>query len=425
VGGGDATVIIDNTNHTGDGDAAMLGISSNATGAFRMSGMTIRGGGNVNNHTTNGAMHFGGQSKQFRVDHVHFDQNNQIAFSTYDWIYGVFDHNTIDGVTGSGWRDNAASWNGQVEGDGSWADDTTLGSNRFLFYEDNIFNKAGNDCQHGARFVLRHNAFTDADTGTHPTGGAGRARGCRAWEIYQNTFSATASRFDVFFASAGTGVIWNNTAPTGYSNFVTVHSMRRNNTTYPETGTPADWGYCGTSFNGTGSNWDQNTVASAGYACLDQVARGKGDLISGSFPNAVNTRTGTIAWPQQALEPVYEWLNNVTVSSAYWAVYDAPSYVENQDYYLYTASFNGSSGSGSGLLSARPSTCTTGVAYWATDQGNWNQSGSGGQGQLFVCTSTNTWTLYYTPYTYPHPLISGASGSLSVAPPTNLTATVK
>jgi len=28
-----------------------------------------------------------------------------------------------------------------------------------------------------------------------------------------------------------------------------------------------------------------------------------------------------------------------------------------------------------------------------------------GQGQLYVCTSTNTWTLYYTPFVYPHPLI--------------------
>jgi hypothetical protein len=27
-------------------------------------------------------------------------------------------------------------------------------------------------------------------------------------------------------------------------------------------------------------------------------------------------------------------------------------------------------------------------------------------GPLCVCTSSNTWSLYYTPYTYPHPLVN-------------------
>jgi hypothetical protein len=26
---------------------------------------------------------------------------------------------------------------------------------------------------------------------------------------------------------------------------------------------------------------------------------------------------------------------------------------------------------------------------------------------LYVATATDTWTLYYTPYTYPHPLAGG------------------
>ena len=74
----------------------------------------------------------------------------------------------------------------------------------------------------------------------------------------------------------------------------------------------------------------------------------------------------------------------------------------------------------------RPTTCTTGVGYWATDQGSWNQSGQacvgngagagqGCQGELFTCISTNTWSNTYTPYTYPHPLISNTP---TVATPT-------
>jgi hypothetical protein len=79
---------------------------------------------------------------------------------------------------------------------------------------------------------------------------------------------------------------------------------------------------------------------------------------------------------------------------------------ENISYWNYAASFNGTVGVGSGPLSAMPSTCTTGVGYWATDQGSWNHSGSGGQGVLYKCLSTNNWAAYYTPYTYPHPLLS-------------------
>ncbi len=91
----------------------------------------------------------------------------------------------------------------------------------------------------------------------------------------------------------------------------------------------------------------------------------------------------------------------------------------NRDYYQFSASFNGTSGVGRGTLAARPSTCTTGVGYWATDQGEWNSNSAGPDGQLYKCTATNTWSLYYIPYPYPHPLRSG--GPLpSPGPPNNL-----
>ena len=67
----------------------------------------------------------------------------------------------------------------------------------------------------------------------------------------------------------------------------------------------------------------------------------------------------------------------------------------------------GARGVGRGPLSSRPSSCTPGVAYWATDQGEWDSGHSGPDGQLYKCVSNNTWSLYYTPYVYPHPLVSG------------------
>lgn len=65
------------------------------------------------------------------------------------------------------------------------------------------------------------------------------------------------------------------------------------------------------------------------------------------------------------------------------------------------------SGIGRGTRAQRPTLCTTGVAWWATDQGgHWDTtSGNSNDGTLDKCTATNTWTNdYYTPKVYPHPL---------------------
>jgi hypothetical protein len=87
----------------------------------------------------------------------------------------------------------------------------------------------------------------------------------------------------------------------------------------------------------------------------------------------------------------------------------------NRDYYTTNTSFNGTSGVGEGPLSSRPSSCTTGVAYWATDQGEWNSLQAGPDGRLYKCTATNTWSLYYTPQTFPHPWQTG--GAPAPVPP--------
>jgi hypothetical protein len=72
-----------------------------------------------------------------------------------------------------------------------------------------------------------------------------------------------------------------------------------------------------------------------------------------------------------------------------------------------TTPFNGSFGVGFGRLANRPPTCTPnaleaggGVGYFAIDQGP--------LGTLYRCAATNTWTVHYQPYTYPHPLVGGA-----------------
>jgi hypothetical protein len=101
----------------------------------------------------------------------------------------------------------------------------------------------------------------------------------------------------------------------------------------------------------------------------------------------------------------------------------------NRDIYIENSSCapNGCSslttGTGYGTLAQRPTTCTAGpggtydtsptgsygVGYWATDA-------NGGRGELYACSSTNTWTPIYEPLVAPHPLDTSGAIAPSCAP---------
>jgi hypothetical protein len=149
---------------------------------------------------------------------------------------------------------------------------------------------------------------------------------------------------------------------------------------------------------------------------LDQQGRGKCDLITGTTAtNTINSITGKPAWPHQALEPVYSWNDIYTPSGAHVNTLGSasPGIQANRDYYNQNTGWTPgnplTTGVGVGTFAQRPTQCSAGtdiaggsnppgVGYWATDTKT-----------FYVCTATNTWTQYYQPYTYPHPLVSGAT----------------
>jgi hypothetical protein len=433
--GTDQTTIIDNisgTNHN------VMSFSTTAGKSFRLTGIAI-----LQNSSSivagNGLLGISGTSTSVRIDHNHFYSyvSGNKGIIVGGRVLGVADHNFIDARAGIITNDfafyNGANWNGindQGYGDASWADTSHFGTSQFFFTEDNLFNNGWfSDCVMGGRYVHRHNTGNNvAGTANHGTSFR-TERGCRAAEIYGNTYNGTPfpNGNAAYSNNSGTALIWGNTVSSSYQNVVTLDVPRKSNNYGGETPPPNGWGYCGTNFSGTGSAWDQNAVTTTGSACMDSPARGRGDFLSGNFPNVCNITLNpacnifTGQWPRQDLDPLYIFANTYSTT----LVADGSGMLSaNRDYYVPSGSFNGTSGIGSGSLSARPATCaagpggnTPGVGYWATDTNT-----------LYVCNPTNTWTAYYTPYTYPHPLIAGGTagtGSNLPNPPTSLAATVQ
>lgn len=145
------------------------------------------------------------------------------------------------------------------------------------------------------------------------------------------------------------------------------------------------------------TNGDPYAITSA-TQCLDQPAISAGADFMGAatpsiFPNS------------QTLDATYSWNNSGTAGNQGEISADSLNIIVNRNFYIPVSPFTGATGIGSGPLASMPATCTPQVAWWATDQGSWNQSGNSfGQGVLYICTAPNTWTPSYTPFTYPHPL---------------------
>lgn len=148
-----------------------------------------------------------------------------------------------------------------------------------------------------------------------------------------------------------------------------------------------------------------------------------------AFSNEASVTVLPANWNSQVTEGCYSWknVNMTTLSESEGIQTSLDSSLtnrENEHYFNYAGSsqtalatpWNGTVGVGVGVVAFRPSTCTTGVAYWATDEGEWDSTnGATADGRLYKCTATDTWTLFYTPYTYPHPRTEESTWETTIA----------
>ncbi len=450
-GGGDLTTFVDDYVSTG----STFVFATSSSGTFRISGITFAGGLGIS-HNLGTIQMFG--HAQTRIDHIHYNGYTYTGYygdgkmlNVGGTIYGVLDHSILD-LRGISWIHvtNGGTETPTPQGDAAWALATGFGGPDFFYIEDVIVNTEEGftkhqgvltDCHTGGKFVVRFSNLSASEpAGEHGTGHSSDDRGCRAHESYANLVTPVVDGLEPNFAfdatHSGGALVWNNEALNVFKNGIYFNTCRVNqggseNCGYSQTAVPGGWGNCGT-LHGP-SVWDRNDD-STGRACIDQPGRGIGDLVTGTFPTKVNSTTGTATWNHEALEPIYTWMNNITLVGG-WGGSDYSPQTSNifagQDYYVQasgiqtnnTTPFNGSSGTGWGTIANIPAHCTTGLesgggtGYFATNVGSWNTSVSnahgvqmnGADGVLYKCTATDTWTVYYTPYCYPHPLVSGVA----------------
>lgn len=349
-----------------------------ATGPFRISGFSFdlnnRKGFLLLNNSLNPPI------TQLRIDHNRFYNSNLWGSAMFGHgVRGVIDSNTFEDLAYPlrlGYGNNikpVAVWD--------WANFPELAwgtNNNNIYVEDNVFINVATAVENGdegGRYAFRYNTFGGTGVSHYPWfdmhGGGARGqnfppgiKGTMGAEVYGNTFSEGGYMMS---HRGGRLALHHNQGPPSYN-------------PYNNSGCPAEG-----KEKINNSYVFQNRVSATG-AFIAQTNSG-GDDCGGVV-------------------------------------------VENTTFWLSKTSFTGAVGVGAGTLTARPATCTTGVGYWATNQSTTNLTGMVGanpstpiSGTLYKCTSTNTWTAYYTPLAYPHPLRALASTDNppgAPAPPQNI-----
>jgi hypothetical protein len=356
-------------------------ISNSSKGSHRISDMTLAGG------VTNSVIYITSASiaavpsGRWRVDHIRFDfptgQRSGVHVTGVN--YGVVDHNTFN------WRDGIAIRqafflnsecvaDSMLYGDFANQQPLDLGTDKFVFVEDNTFIPnddrplAGYDASSGGgRLVWRYNTLTGGFVYNHWTRGCEMA--AQVMEFYNNTFVGNAG-YNAYpmRLEAGTGVFFNNSVQgyNGGSPYVVLDD-RRAGGFGGESGLPLS--RC----DGTHA-WDGNAgdPSAPGWPCLGQIGRAPGKSLA-----------QVQAGEKPASAPLYFWNNGQEAGCA------------------------------------TGGNCTNTVGVYAAPAAYIKNTPHPNGEVDFV--DNNTPKPGYTPYVYPHPLVSGSSPiNKTPATPTNV-----
>ena len=314
----------------------------------------------------------------FRIDNNFFNEVSYSSRVTYTdgttgKLTGLFDHNvfyylrtsTPKPYGNNTYQNSYKGASATCYGYDSLNRDTGFGTDDFVFWEDNYMHDSALETSDGGgRVVMRYNEiasdYTDGSLGCldgHGADTAGHnAAGIVANEFYKNTLTGSSAFAQVVDMRGGKWMVHNNTTQSGY---LSINEYRVSGPQY------LDWKTCSGNFccPTTPSQCDIQAPTAGNFAsCYPLPNQVKNTYVWNNLKNGTNMTPAPVGGSGGVVATY------VALNRDYWM----PSY---------------------GTEAALPASCITGSYYGATDSG-----------KLWKCTATNTWTLQYKPYNYPHPL---------------------
>lgn len=372
---------------TGEDQYLINFTSSTAAVAFEISGFTFNCASRIGFLWVSMAQ--GVKTNNIRIHHNVITNANGLAgrqMQFYGQAYGVIDNNTFnyDGTN------TAYIISPYGNNDWSWANLTySPGTADNIYLEDNTINVSGtnkyvNDCGLGGRVAFRYNTITNSsNTDTfhdqHGNMDTGGNNSCMGSEYYGNSYTPNNNSKQIGMRGGKTISMYNRFIIAQMTQTV-GEQFADNHMTTPNASDGQPQHVSSTYYYQNYEGVESPTlVAAARYSKNMDACDGSGGATLDT--DACYNTGGT-----EGIKENIDWFKDAT-------------------------SFDGTAGVGAGTLASRPATCTTGVGYWATAQSTSDLTGMVGKnpsttigGTLYKCTDTNTWTVYYTPYTYPHPL---------------------
>ena len=418
------TIIKDNVQN-----GSLIGITLIANKVTRLTGIEFQDGGRVvTANAPDGILRVVGSNingSSFRMDHCKWNDLN--GYPVFDTVLGVIDHNSFVKIHrhltiyiyGS-------TWNARPYGDGSWAAPTNFGSSDFLFFENNYFINTGTtymefmtDALAGARFVVRYNVIHNCYVTDHGTESGGRIRGSRAMDVYNNTYTGT-NLANFVGGSRSSRVLFHDNNISGYWNnpVFTLGNWRNFFPFEP-------WG------GADGTNpWDVNEPNAFFTGAAATNSSGTTVTVSG-----VNWTPNQ--WVGYTLRRTSDICGSGSVSFGWiWSnTSNTITYTDNAGYFIPTMSFCAGDtleirkvdhaldqpGRGQGsLITGDPPVRPSGWNDQVTEPCYaWNNGPAvftAGPGvRAYVHFFNGTPMPGYSPYVYPHPLVS--TGALPPSPP--------